>query len=237
MSIQDRIINLLKRHPNYFVGKVSSSYSLTIDQISKYQDLLLWGEAIFEISYDGMSSNTNIDWSVELLDKFKHKWEWGSISIHIIGEYIWFDGILEKYQEDIDWESLSYNSRIPWTEELLDKYHDKLDWSNISSNFGIIWTKELIRRYEDKLNFNNLSNNSSLPINNITINRQPHYSMSKIPSEEVIEFLERYEDRLDWDYLSIDWTKGLNQEQTDEIIDIVMKSITVLEWPKLDGPF
>ena len=238
MNIQSRIINIFRRHPHCFIGIISSSYPLSQEQITKYQEKLLWTYSGYGFYTAGMSSNETIKWSFELLDKLIKQWDWRAISTYIIGEYLWSDDILEKYYDQVNWRSLCWNRSIPWTEELLEKYEDKLDWEWLSSNTGIPWTKELIEKYEDKINWSDFSNNSRSPISEYhQFDYKRERSPSKMPPDDIIDFIEKYEDRLDWNCLFWDWKKGLNRIQTDRIIDNVMKSIPILKWPEDESPF
>ena len=48
-----------------------------------------------------LCSFENINWSVELIEKYKDQW---------------------------DWESLSRNTSLPWSIELIEKYKDQWPW-------------------------------------------------------------------------------------------------------------
>lgn len=236
MNNQRRICGLFKRHPRYFIGIISCSYPLSNNQIAEYQDKLLWGFSQFGFFTAGLSSNLHLDWSLELIDEFIDKWDWRSISSGVIGKYVWTEYIIERYYDRISWTSLSYNQDIPWSEKLIDRYEDKIDWIKLSSNAGIPWTKELVKKYEDKINWSGFSNSTSSPIS-----RRDTFDDERtpclFPPDDIIDFVERYEDRLDWSHLMWDWRKGLNRLQTDRIIESVMKSVPVLEWPPMSNPF
>jgi hypothetical protein len=236
MNNQIRITNLFKRHPRHFIGVISCSYPLTANQISKHQDKLLWKQSDYGFYTAGISSNTNITWSFELLDKFIDKWDWDAISCYILGKHLWSEDIIDRYYDYISWTSLCCNQDIPWSEELIDKYENKIDWEWLTPNYEIPWTKEMIEKYEDKLNWSDLSNSSASPIS-----RRYDYGGKQLPSlwppDDIIDFVEKYEDRLDWNHLMWDWRKGLNRVQTDRIIENAMKWVPVLEWPPMSDPF
>ena len=69
-----------------------------------------------------ISSLTFIDWSIEFIAEYEHKW---------------------------DWSSLSQNSSLPWPVELIEKYKDSWNWSNLSQNSSLHWSVELIEKYKD----------------------------------------------------------------------------------------
>lgn len=218
MTIEERLINLFKRHSYFFKGTISSSYALTNEQILKYQDKLLWEQCEIGFFMFGVSGNPNLNWSEELLIKYKDKWDWGGISCYIIGKYIWDDRILDRLGKHIEWGSISWNSSIPWNEKLLDKYEAKIHWDSMSSNTGINWSKKIIDKYNHLLDFDRLSNNHSLPWSTLKTNLNVEIS-SKMKIQQSIDIIEKYEERLDWNTLFFDWENGLDRASCDYIIN------------------
>ena len=60
-----------------------------------------------------IASNTGINWTIELIEKYEDLW---------------------------DYHQMSHNTHIPWTESLIDKYINKWDWESMSSNQSLPWT-------------------------------------------------------------------------------------------------
>ncbi|HIE73755.1 MAG TPA: hypothetical protein EYQ06_05755 [Flavobacteriales bacterium] len=111
----------------------------------------------------GLSNNPYLNWTEELLLKYKEKWHWEGISCYVLGRHVWDDQLLERLEKYIDWTSISWNQGIPWTEDLLDKYQDKSDWGPLSSNISINWSKKLIDKYQNLLDFGRISYNLAMP--------------------------------------------------------------------------
>ena len=62
LSKRNDITSFLIKHPNYFLGLLSSYYPLSQFQLSLYKDLLDWNK---------ISANENINWDDIILDEFK----------------------------------------------------------------------------------------------------------------------------------------------------------------------
>lgn len=73
---------------------------------------------------------------------------------------IWTETLLEKCQEQVDWDELSENSEILWTIPMLQQFQNFLDWDTLSEHINKdSLTLELIEAFEDRWNWYNLSNN------------------------------------------------------------------------------
>jgi len=221
----NRLIALFKRHPEYFIGAISKDYALTIHQIRKYQDILLWNDHIENSCYfpGGISWNTNLTWSTGLINEFKDKWDWSFISSYIIGEYWWFDGLLDKYNEEIDWECISSNSTIPWDEKLIDKHIDKIDWRYFSGNFS--FTIEQVEKYEKYINFKEFSSNFEMPCRKQSVRFQSS-DIELLPLDKTLDFIEKYENKFTWFTYFFNWDYSLSRKETDEIIEEVFSYIS-----------
>ena len=57
---------------------------------------------------------------------------------------------LEKYEYEIDWESISLNRNLNWTQELLEKYESRLFWHELAWNPSIIWTTPQIKKFKKR---------------------------------------------------------------------------------------
>lgn len=215
-----RLIALFKRHPECFVNIISCSFPLRFEQIKKYENKLLWNDNVSGFFVYGLSSNENLKWTDELVYDFKNNWDWTAISSFIFGIF-WYDGILDKYIDKINWKSISWNTKIPWSADLIHKYSHKLDWDTLSQNTSIPWDEELIRKYEGKINFEYLSNNLSTPWSEKNIYTHT-VTKNTLPLEKSLYLIERYENKLNWDELFFDWTNGLDRDTMDEIIDKVL---------------
>ena len=70
-SIAKDIISFLIKHPNYFIGLLSSYYPLSLFQLNLYKDLLDWYK---------ISANENINWSLDILNEFHDTINWASLT-------------------------------------------------------------------------------------------------------------------------------------------------------------
>jgi len=218
MTIEERLINLFKRHKYFFKGTISHSYALTNQQLEKYQKNLLWKECEIGFFMYGLSNNPQLNWTEELLLKYKDKWHWGGISCYIIGKYLWDDEILDRLEKHIEWSNISWNQGIPWNEELLDKYKDKIDWGTFSSNTVINWTGNLLEKYSSLIDFQRISNNHTMPWSNSKTHLHVE-TPSSMKIQQSIDLIEKYENQLDWNNLFFDWENGLNRSSSDYIIN------------------
>ena len=76
-----------------------------------------------------LCSFENINWSVELIEKYKDQWHWGG---------------------------LSSNTSLPWSIELIEKYKDQWhwDWGGLSWNESIHWPKLSINMVDEIMQYN-----------------------------------------------------------------------------------
>lgn len=106
---------------------------------------------------------------------------WEMVSL----EFPWTEELLEKWQDKVNWKTVSGNPSIKWTPAILDKFKEKIDWSELSAlgqksvvtfenlerfeaywdwkelsrNFNVDWNIELLERFIDKWNWSNLDDN------------------------------------------------------------------------------
>ena len=148
-----------------------------------------------------LCSFENINWSVELIEKYKDQWDWFYLSRNT--SLPWSIELFEKYKDQWHWRELSRNTSLPWSIELFEKYKDQWDWRELSENESLPWSIELIEKYKDQWDWGwgGLSSNTSLPWS--------------------IELIEKYKDQWDWRELSwnesIHWPK-LSINMVDEIM-------------------
>lgn len=113
MDMQEKIMQLYRLQSP--LKDFSKYYPFDIDQLSDWVGVLDWQE---------VSSNRQVKWSVELIKKFKDKWEWF---------YLWLN-----------------ESILCWDIKLLEEFEDKIAWDFIL-NTSIEWNEELHKRFEKYL--------------------------------------------------------------------------------------
>lgn len=84
---------------------------------------------------------------------------WSNVSM----EFPFSEAQLEKYDEKIDWDSISGNSNITWTVSMLEKFKKKINWTKLSGNLQEHNINlELIEKFKDCWNWEELSQDSNL---------------------------------------------------------------------------
>ena len=151
---------------------------------------------IDKIDWSWLSTNTNPK-ALQLLEKNFDKIHWG-----ILSENPNAIRILEKNQDKIKWIALSLN---PNAIHLLEQNMDKLCWYRLSYyNRKAAITSQILGPHlrnlsrhlsphnidPDEINWNSLRNTSS--VLNLSLNESP----------EAITFLEKNQDKIDWENLS-----------------------------------
>lgn len=118
-------------------------------------------------------------WTESLLGKYQNEVNWNRISYNT--NIIWTTSMLEKFKNLINWDVLSYcNNKTIFTSENLERYTDYWDWQCLSESQELAFSYELIDKFLHKWNWEKLINN---------------YSAGKlIPFSE--EFLNRYKDHI-----------------------------------------
>jgi hypothetical protein len=94
-------------------------------------------------------------------------------------EFDWTESLLEKYQESLNWKSISENSQIKWNLTMLDKFKERLHWDILSKNIHSEQiTTEIFSKFKDRWDWYKLSANW-------------HFNFT-------YEFIDKYAEYLDW---------------------------------------
>ena len=99
-----------------------------------------------------LCSFKNINWSVELIEKYKDQWDWEELSWNT--SLPWSIELFEKYKDQWDWGGLSRNTSLPWSIELIEKNKDQWDWRELSWNESIHWPKLSINMVDEIMQYN-----------------------------------------------------------------------------------
>jgi len=99
------------------------------------------------------------------------------------------------------------SSTYPFSEEQIEKYKDDLVWDDDPFEFSC---------------GNGLCNNGSL-----AWAKRIHYlpQEDSLTIQKSIDSMEKYEDRLNWNNMYVDWTNGLSRSEADNVIDTVIRLI------------
>jgi hypothetical protein len=152
-----------------------------------------------------LSQNPNIQWSLELIDKYRDRWLWNDLSAN--DSLPWSVELIDKYQERWDWSVFSANNPLPWSSELIDKYRDRWLWNKLSANDSLPWSVELIDKYQERWDWSKLSANNPLPWSIELIDKyQERWGWSKLSANSSlpwsVELIDKYQERWDWLNLS-----------------------------------
>ena len=103
-----------------------------------------------------LCSFENINWSVELIEKYKDQWHWGWGGLSRNTSLPWSIELFEKYKDQWHWHwfYLSRNTSLPWSIELIEKYKDQWDWRELSWNESIHWPKLSINMVDEIMQYN-----------------------------------------------------------------------------------
>jgi hypothetical protein len=178
-SQKEDILKFLSRFPQYGLTLFSSSYPLSEDMLNKF--LTKW-------DWEAISTNKNIEWTIELIEKYQDKLDWGNsfedlrMSLPYNEKLPWSIEFINQFIDKWDWICLSRNSVLPWSENLLESFMDKWDWYSLSGNNSLPFSFNFIEKYKDKWHWDSLSSLSSMPWS--------------------IELIREYKDKWHWDSLS-----------------------------------
>lgn len=63
----------------------------------------------------------------------------------------WTPSVIEKYENKISFDHLSYSTKVEWSEEFLLKYKDKFSTWGLSKNKSIGWNSKLLTEFKEIL--------------------------------------------------------------------------------------
>lgn len=185
----------IRKFDNYWDWDVLSANEdipLTVELIGSFLDKWNWSLLSSLGNNRSFSKKRVFNWSEELIEAFKYKWDWRNLSRN--NDIPWSISILNKFKEFLDFEGLCEQdcTTLSFSKDFIIENEDKWDWGTLSSQFNVKWDKELIEKYEDRWDWQALSYNSRLPWN--------------------IYFIEKYLNRWDWEALSFNGGVGWNAE-------------------------
>lgn len=112
-------------------------------------------------------------------------------------EFDWTESLLEKYQENLNWKSISENRQIKWNLTMLDKFKERLHWDILSKEIHSEQiTPEILEKFKDRWDWYKLSANWHIDL--------------------TCEIIDKYAECWDWKEL-IDHRFKSNPYETDPI--------------------
>jgi hypothetical protein len=203
---KNNIISFLLKHPNFYIGSISTNYPFSIKQLKRYKHVLDWSK---------ISRNEKINWSYEILIEFKELIQWSSFTIN---RSAFVDlSILDTFENKIDWhgndnywgDSIVANKGIHWDIETIDKYADKINFEKLSTASSVVWSESLLDKYIDKWDLAELANNKSIPWTLGSFEKYLdesylfYYAVQTNKCLINYEFVMKYNHLMDWHYISL----------------------------------
>lgn len=148
--------------------------------------------------------------------------------------FLWTEALLEKYQDEVNWNRVSYNSRILWTVPMLDRFKERInwnilsgsenktafsfdnleqyknywDWITLSESQALNFSYEIIDRFVDRWNWNRLIHN--------------HHAKNCVPFNEF--FLNRYSDFIPMSAFHDSYLEScMVEEQTEKLSAMILR--------------
>jgi hypothetical protein len=131
---EENLLEQFKEKWNWDLLSVNNGVGFTEGQIEKHKDLFTWDSG--NGSNQNIASNTNLPWSVEFIEKHKHKWHWWSLSRN--PGINWTEEMISTFEENIIWQSMAQNFNLPWSLDFILKHEDALfqSWTVTNSDFN-----------------------------------------------------------------------------------------------------
>lgn len=212
----------LRPNPNYEEGHELTIDELATQEYSDYmntnainklqEDIEMPEDRFLNDGYKFLQQNKSLPWSIELIEKYKYKWNWDDLSMNVA--IPWSVELIEKFINKWNWDNLSINNTLPWSDNFIERFLLQWNWSKLSGNESIPWSIEFIQKFETNIDWSELSGNNSIPWS--------------------VEFLEKYETKLDFNILhnnpAIPWTQELIEKFKGDWNWYNMKLNDIVPW-------
>lgn len=227
------LFSFFKKRGDIFYDLLSNYYPLD-------ENLLCLLDA--ELNWDNVSENTEIEWNIDIIERFQDKWD--SDAEHSgwpMGRIKWYglsrntgipwsielikmfkDKWAFENQSEYNTGSLSTNQSLPWCDDLLTEFYDEWNWNELSSSSFLPWSQTFIAKYLNKWKWEVLSSNESLPWSQILIAKYiDKWDWASLSSNEIlpwsIDFIAKYQDYWGW--------HSINQMIVDGKIKLTTKEV------------
>ena len=137
---EENLLDQFQEKWNWDALSVNNGIGFTVEQIEKYTDLFTWDSGTG--SNQNIASNTNLPWNTDLIERYKNKWHWWSLSRNT--GVNWTEEMISIFEENIIWQSMAHNMNLPWSLDFIFKYEEVLfqSWTSTNSDFDLhIWEK------------------------------------------------------------------------------------------------
>ena len=154
METNNTIEALLKKQvKKEAMKKISADFALTNDMIHQYWHELDWHE---------ISNNREINWTTEMLDRWKNEIDWSMLS-QTSNELLLSPEIIERYKVLWDWHELSDNCNLTLSYEMIDKYIERWDWAKLIRSHWReekLFSLDFLKRYQQYIPVDELENSA-----------------------------------------------------------------------------
>ncbi len=114
---------------------------------------------------------------------------------------------LKKYIDVLDWNKISANENINWDEDILVEFQDYIIWDTLTTNPSAFVDKKLLKIFEDKIDW---FGNENFYGDSIAANDGIYWDN---------ETIEKYEDKINFEKLSISTNVNWSEALLDKYID------------------
>lgn len=198
-SRENEIINYTY---SFLIPYLSAYGQLGIDKIKKIERDITWISSDYYVDVDdefgpsaypeiiGISDNTAINWSIELITYFKEKWNWQHLSRNVSLNFS-SESLIECFEDKWDWKELSKNTSLKLNINLIERFKNKWNWNSsnfhlehgninfleeinpgICGNRNVDWDYDMIMEFHELIDWHALSLNPNTDFTrNIPINK------------------------------------------------------------------
>ena len=119
---------------------ISSGFPLTHQMLKKWCKMLDWVN---------VSNNTNILWTIDMLEEFKEFVDWKKLS-SLENVRLFQPIIIEKFKDNWDWDKLIDNYVFTPTENIIEKYADRWNWNKLLRKYQIndLYSTAFFQKYQ-----------------------------------------------------------------------------------------
>lgn len=185
--------------------------------------------------WNHLLSNPHIQWSKELIYKYKEKWfsampftGYHAYDVYANTALPWDEEFVEVFKDKFNWYRLSKSNVLPWSEKFIHKFSQYWVWKALANNASISWDEKLITKFEDKLSLTELHmslfDNPSVKWNKNLIDKYIDKINWRVLSQNIninwtFELIDKYIEKLDWSYLSANTSIPWSYELIDRYIE------------------
>lgn len=150
----ENFIEKYKSKLNWKYLSINKNLPWSVDFFNKYISYWDW---------KNLSENEGLPWSKDFFCKYLAYWDMTKISRN--QGILWTEDFFNEFlsHKKAVWGWLSYCS-LPWSVDLILKYQDKLDWNSLTRNESIVWTDEMLNLFSDKIIWRIICQNKTFPL-------------------------------------------------------------------------